>query len=275
MQATKKQPKVSKLVLSLLLLLGLNACGSDDKGYETSEPPQAIEIVEPPMSEESKEDSLEKMDVTAFLVKPGQEIPLCSETNEGALIFIMEYKTFQYCDTAVGWTNIDLKGADGKDGKDGVNGKDGEKGKDGTNGSDGAPGLKISKVFWYQKHSHTLLDGLIEENAFTDRFLVFISDVRLVYFEDGSYNLSVSGYTLDDIGADNLNADVYSDNFNHNFIGKASDDMVLHSVKMFDYAGTTVTYSVGPMADPSLTVSKDDDGIISDNQWYTINIIEE
>ena len=87
--------------------------------------------------------------------------------------------------------------------------------------------------------------------------------------------MTVSGFSWDDEDADNLNSDIYAENWNHTYIGRAKDGDTVFSVKIFDYDGTTLGYAVGPADDPKLSVTKDDDGVISNNDWFIIPIAEE
>lgn len=113
------------------------------------------------------------VDLSARLVESIKDLKDCTETDEGALIYIKDESQFYYCDDTLEWVSIEIKGKDGakgKDGKDGNNGKDGENGKDGANGEDGK--IAANSTIWVSPISgdYYQIVSLDNSDLTTDKF---------------------------------------------------------------------------------------------------------
>lgn len=237
-------------LLSFTIFLSLLACGADDESNSTDE---AIS--------DSKTPAM-------MLVSQREDLGECVEEIYGAIYYVEDEEIFFHCsEIANNWTAIDLQGEDGKDGVDGKDGKDGEDGKDGVDGKDGAntsvvsQGSTIDAVYSYQDHDPELDDELTELSYAEDPFQAWISDVRLVYFTSGDFQITISGYTLEWVEDTAGDLVWVSTNFTHSYLGKGSADTTYFEMKILDYEYAVMQYEVGPASSPSFVAYKNADGV--------------
>jgi hypothetical protein len=139
------------------------------------------------------------------------------------------------CDGTL-WSAIDLKGAAG---------------------ASGTPGL--SMVGRWKFHVDTLENDICAECSVA---LVFIGDVQVVKFSDGSGFVSASGAMVDQTSND---TDYYGDNFSYAFFLPASDAQQEYVAKFHALDGFRIRFRVTLGATPVFKATIDTDGTFSNN----------
>lgn len=190
-------------------------------------------------------------------LQTADDLPACAGENSGQLVYIISLQEFRVCSTDH-WAMIDVKG------KDGVDGAKGADGKDGKDGEDGANGLAVSAIWSFYDSSFVLGESVAEGTE-----PIFISEIRLVEFSDGTHFVSVNGQSL---MSEDSN-DVSHNDFAHSFF--LAKDKTVESMKLFAYANSIAYYVIGTSnGKRTLTATIDIDDDINNNTLTTFTLIK-
>lgn len=179
------------------------------------------------------------------------ELPACADGNKGQLVYIIGLQEFRVCGSGA-WGVIDVKGKDGTDGVKGVDGKDG------TNG------LSVTSIWTYLDDSF-----IASENISESVDPIYIGDIRLVEFSDGTQFVTVNGKSL----LAETSGDISHNDFAHSFFlakGKTTESM-----KVWTFADSIAYYAAGTQnGNRTLAAAVDVDGDINNNVITTFILVK-
>lgn len=123
------QRNLTSALLMLFVTVFTANCGADNSSKDPNKGDKdGSATIVPQVKVDSAKDSSNY--TYSQLVDTLADLPVCDDTHERQLVYVVETSEFEACSKTV-WTIVDIKGKDGANGKDGSNGKDGAAGKDG------------------------------------------------------------------------------------------------------------------------------------------------
>ena len=195
------------------------------------------------------------------LVDSPSAMPPCNTSNDAQLIYVKSSNQFQSCSGGSGsWSVVNVSGPAGAAGSAGATGPTGATG---AAGAQGTPGIAIASTWSYHVDSVANSSNL----GAPERLLgVYLADVTVTMFSDGSAFVSASGVEAD---TDTAYNGIYS-NFSYGFMLPSGSAEQTKTFKINVYLNSRIRFKVTlSSTQPTIKASVDIDGNWANNVDYS------